>query len=69
MLNTKFGSNWTNRLEVIQFLINFSFRRRPSWLLKNGGFDTSDVWAVSRRSSVPNFARIGRTVRELFKFL
>ena len=25
MLNTKFGSNRTNRFEVIQFLVNFSF--------------------------------------------
>jgi len=25
MLNTKFGSNRTNRFEVIQFLLNFSF--------------------------------------------
>ena len=25
MLNTKLGSNWTNRFEVIKFLVNFSF--------------------------------------------
>ena len=67
MLNTKFGSNRTNRFEVIQFSVNFSFSSAAILdLKKNGGFDTSDVLVVSRLSSVPNLVRIG--VRELFKF-
>ena len=51
MIHAKFGAYRTNRFEVIQFLVNFSFRRRPSWILKNGGFDSSAVWAVSCRLS------------------
>ena len=39
------------------------------WFWKNGGCDTSGVLGVSRRSSIPNLVRIGRTVQELFKFV
>ena len=70
MIPAKFGAYETNRCEVIQILVNFVFFcRRPSWILKNGGFGTSGVWSVLRRSSVPNLEKIGLTVQELFKFL
>ena len=70
MLSTKFGSNRTNRFEAIQFLINFSLLSAAILHFEtNGGFDTSGVWAVPKRSSVPNLVRIGLMLRELFMFL
>ena len=68
MVNIKFGSNRTNRFEVIQISVNFIFSLAAILNFENGGFDTSGVWAVSRRSSVPNLVRMGLTVRALFEF-
>ena len=72
MINTKFGAYRMNPFEVIQFSVNFSFSSAAILDFakkKNGGFDTSGVWAVSCRSSVPNLVRIGRTVRKFLQIL
>ena len=59
-LGLKFPWLWNHsRFEVIQFLVNFSFSSAPSWILKNGGFDKSGLWAVSRWSSVAVCAKFG----------
>ena len=69
MLNTNFGANRTNRFEVTRFLVNFSFSSAAIFDFQNSGYDTSVVWAVSRRSSVLNLVRIRQTVWELLKSL
>jgi len=70
MLNIKFSANRTNRFEVIpifgirQFFVGGRLDFRKIALLTPNG-----VWVVLRRSTMPNMVKIGRTVRELFKFL
>ena len=66
MLNAKFGSNRTNRFEVIQFLLDLSFSSAAIL-----DFEKWRFWhfrCLGPRA-VPNLVRIRRTVRELFKFL
>jgi len=68
MTPAKFGAYRSNHFEVIQILVNFGFSSTAILDFENGGFGTSGVWRVSRRSSVPNLVKIGLTVQELFKF-
>ena len=69
MILAKFGAYRTNRFEVIQILVNFGFSSAAILYFEKGGFGTSGVWRVLRRSSMPNLVKIGLTVQELFKFL
>jgi len=68
MIHTNFDAYRVDRLEVIQFLVNFGFSSVAILDFEKWSFDTSGVWAVSRRSYVPNLVRIRQTVRELFTY-
>ena len=71
MIHAKFGAYRTNRFEVIQILVNFVFSSAAILDFEKWRF--WHFWCLegvkAKLHALPNFVKIGLTVRELYKFL